>query len=255
MFQRKGEAVSKIHLGIDEKNNFKVLLYALIFFLFADALVEQFGLRNSQPFINIALMATLIINIWAVDNPRTNIISWKLGATMAIAITMVTDSLIESNFLAKFQLILAFTFIVLTTWQAWGQVMFTGRVDQNKIVGAICIYLLLGLAWAFAYLIVEAFIPGSLRGLDSELWQHNAHTMIYYSMVTLTTVGYGDISPIAPLSKFLAYMESVTGIFYTTVLVASLIGIRLAGVNSTKPIDELKRAENAEAQTEEVHTG
>lgn len=231
--------MAKFHLGIDDRNNFKVLLYALVFFLFADALVEQFKLQNSQPFINLALMVTLIVNIWAIDNPRTNVFSWKLGATLAVAITMITDSLIKSNFLAGFQLILAFLFIVLTTWQAWGQVMFTGRVDQNKIIGAICIYLLLGLGWAFAFLIVEMYIPNSFNGLDTDLWQSNAHSMIYYSLVTLTTLGYGDISPAQPVARFLAYMEAVTGIFYTTVLVASLIGIRLSGVDATKSIDEL----------------
>ena len=229
----------KIHLGIDDRNNFRILLYALIFFLFADAVVDQFQLKHSQPVINLALMITLIVNIWAVDNPRTNFLSWKLGATLAIAVIMITDSVIKSNALAKVQLILAFIFIVLTTWQAWGQVMFTGRVDENKIIGAICIYLLLGMGWAFAYLIVEAFIPGSLRGLETDLWQSNANTMIYYSMATMKTMGYGDIAPAQPLARFLAYMEAVTGIFYTTVLVASLIGIRLAGADATKPVNEL----------------
>ena len=47
-------------------------------------------------------------------------------------------------------------------------------------------------------------------------------------MVTLTTLGYGDITPQQPVARFLAYMEAITGIFYTTVLVASLIGMRLA---------------------------
>ena len=53
-------------------------------------------------------------------------------------------------------------------------------------------------------------------------------------MVTLTTLGYGDITPTSPLTRFLAYMEAAIGVFYTTVLVASLIGLRLAGYTSTK---------------------
>jgi voltage-gated potassium channel len=88
--------------------------------------------------------------------------------------------------------------------------------------------MLLGLAWGFAYLIAEAFFTGSVRGLDSQLWQNNLEQLLYYSMVTLTTLGYGDITPIQPVARFLAYMEAITGIFYTTVLVASLIGVRLA---------------------------
>ena len=147
---------------IDTKNNFIWLLGALVFFLFAGAIADQFALEHTNRIVNIALMITLVVNIWAVDNPRTNFVGWKAGATIIIATTMITDSVIESNVLAKFQLILTFVFLCMTLWQAWTQVMFTGRVNQNKIVGAICIYLLMGLAWAFAYLIVEAFVPNSM---------------------------------------------------------------------------------------------
>ncbi len=226
---------------VSERNNFTILLVALIFFLFADAIADQFDLRSTQRFVNMSLMITLLVNIWAVDNPRTNMISWKWGATMVITFTMITDSLIASNALAKFQLIMAFLFVSLTTWQAWTQVMFTGVVDTNKIVGAICIYLLLAIAWAFAYLIVETFLPGSINGLKAGVWQEKAHSLIYYSFVTLTTLGYGEITPAQPLARFLATMEAVTGIFYTTVLVASLIGIRLAGVDSQQPLDRQAR--------------
>ena len=226
--------------GINDHNNFVWLLCALVFFLFAGAIADQFELQYTNRFINVALMITLIVNIWAVDNPRTDMVSWKAGATMAIAIVMITDSMIESNFLAKFQLFMTFIFLSLTTWQAWTQVMFTGHVDHNKIVGAICIYLLLALVWAFAYQIVEAYVPGSMNGLDHDLWQHNTDDLVYYSFVTLTTLGYGDITPEEPITRFLAYMEAVTGVFYMAILVASLIGIRLAGADSHQTIEEMR---------------
>ena len=234
--------MSNLTPSITKENNYIWLLGALIFFMFAGAIAEQFALGHTNRFINIALMITLVVNIWAIDNPRTNFISWKVGATFVIIVTMITDSVIESNVLAKFQLILTFVFLCLTIWQAWAQVMFTGRVDRNKIVGAVCIYLLLGISWGFAYLIVEAFIPGSMNGLDQALWQENIDNLIYYSMVTITTLGYGDITPQQPIARFLASFESVVGIFYTTVLVASLIGMRLAGVDRSDPLEELRAA-------------
>ena len=237
--------------GVSDRNNFMLLLSALVFFLFAGAVADQFDLVHTNRFINMALMVTLIVNIWAVDSPGTKFVSWKLGATLAIAITMITDTVIESNFLAKFQLLITFIFLCLTLWQAWTQVMFTGHVDQNKIVGAICIYLLMGMVWAFAYLIVEAFLPGSFNGLDGELWQHNTDTMVYYSIVTLTTLGYGDITPEGPIAQFLAYMEAVTGVFYMAILVASLIGIRLAGVDASLTIEELEEEARERREAEE----
>ena len=111
--------------------------------------------------------------------------------------------------------------------------MFRGMVDGNKIIGAICIYMLIGIIWAFGYLVVEFLFPGSFSNLEEELWQENLEELLYYSMVTLTTLGYGDITPQQPLARFLAYMEAVVGIFYTTILVASLIGMRLAHYGET----------------------
>ena len=238
-------------LNISGTNNFIWLLGGLVFFLFAGSIADQFQLEYTNRVVNLALMITLVINIWCVDNPRTDVIGWKAGATFVIACTMITDTLIASNFLAKFQLFMTFLFLALTTWQAWSQVMFTGRVNQNKIVGAICIYLLLGLLWAFAFLIVEAFIPGSMNGLDHNQWQHNTDDLVYYSIVTLTTLGYGDITPDQPITRFLAYMEAVTGVFYMAILVASLIGIRLAGVDSSMTIEELEREARAESEATE----
>ncbi len=82
--------------------------------------------------------------------------------------------------------------------------------------------------WAFAYLIVEEIFPGSFNGLEHGAWRGNLDEFTYYSIVTLTTVGYGDISPDQPVARVMAYMEGITGIFYTTILVASLLGVRLA---------------------------
>ncbi len=230
-------------MNISGRNNFIWLLGGLVFFLFVGAIADQFELEHTNRFVNLALMIMLVVNIWCIDNPRTDFLGWKAGATFIIATTMITDSVIASNFLAKFQLFMTFLFLALTTWQAWSQVMFTGRVDQNKIVGAVCIYLLMGLLWAFAYLIVEAYFPGSMNGLDEDQWQHNTDDLIYYSLVTLTTLGYGDITPEEPITRFLAYMEAVTGVFYMAILVASLIGIRLAGVDAEKPLEQLERDE------------
>ena len=201
------------------------------------AVADQFQLTYTNRIGQPCPDAALVINIWCVDNPRTNFMGWKAGRNFMISITMVTDTIVASNFLAKFQLFMTFLFLALTTWQAWSQVMFTGRVDHNKIVGAVCIYLLMGLLWAFAYLITDAFLPGSFNGLASKQWQENTDNMVYYSFVTLTTLGYGDVLPEQPIAQFLAYMEAVTGVFYMAILVASLIGIRLSGVDSNKPID------------------
>ncbi|MEE4659466.1 MAG: potassium channel family protein [Halieaceae bacterium] len=239
---QKGGPVSDLLPHVDERNNFIILLTALVLFLFGDAVAVQFHLSDARSAVNLLMLATLVVNVWAVHSPSTNFLGWKLGASMVIGMVMVGDLFTDSVALTRFQLIMMFAFFCLTIWQAWTQVMFTGVVDRNKIVGAICIYLLLGIAWALAYLIVEAFLPGSMNGLDNGVWQEKFNSLIYYSMITLTTLGYGDITPAAPVTRFLALMQAITGIFYTTVLVASLIGLRLSGVDNRLRLEDVRVA-------------
>jgi voltage-gated potassium channel Kch len=211
---------------------------ALVFLLFSGAMFAQFESEQGQRLVNISLMITLLIAVWSLEQNQKGWMNFKVGATLLIASLMIGDTILGDDRLAFAQLIIAFSFLSLSTYQAWRQVMFTGVIDGNKIIGAICIYILLGLVWAFGYLLVEAIFPHSFNGLDHKLWQHNLQELIYYSMVTLTTLGYGDITPNAPVARFMAYMESITGIFYTTVLVASLIGIRLASYHPEETEEE-----------------
>jgi hypothetical protein len=223
---------------ITHRSNFVWLLIALLFLLFSDAMFAQLDSHQGQRLINITLMLTIVAAVWSVETSQGRWLNWKLGMTFIIAALMIGDSIIESNFLAIYQLTSSFIFLMFSLLLCWRQVMFSGTIDTNKVIGAICIYILIGLIWSFGYLIVEHLFPGSFKGLEDSLWQHNLEELIYYSLVTLTTLGYGDITPQQPLAQFLAYMEAITGIFYTTVLVASLIGMRLAhyseGISQTR---------------------
>jgi hypothetical protein len=213
---------------ITHRDNFIWLFFALIFLLFSGAVFAQFESELGRRLVNFSLTITMLIAVWSMERKRARWLNPKIGMSLVIASLMIGGSILDDYRLAIAQLVIVISFLSLTTFLAWRQVMFSGHVDRNKIVGAICIYMLIGVVWAFAYLLVEALFPGSMNGLDHREWQHNLEDMIYYSMVTLTTLGYGDITPDQPLVRFLAYMESITGIFYTTVLVASLIGVRLA---------------------------
>jgi voltage-gated potassium channel Kch len=149
---------------------------------------------------------------------------------MAIA-AIITGIVLDMLELYYIHLLLLLLFYIWATWVAAKQVLFAGAIDVNKIVGAICIYLLMGLTWAMMYLFIAQAVPGAFNGLEQLLWYDNFADVAYYSYVTLTTLGYGDISPVAPIARFLVYMEAVVGVFYMAILVASLIGV---GINESK---------------------
>ncbi len=110
--------------------------------------------------------------------------------------------------------------------------IFVKQVSGDAIFGAVCGYLLLGIIWSLLYYAVETASPGSFNipspsraGVVAERLDRGA--LSYYSFITLATVGYGDVTPITPLARTLAWIEAVAGQFYLAVLVAGLVGFKV----------------------------
>jgi hypothetical protein len=98
-----------------------------------------------------------------------------------------------------------------------------GAVTFHRIQGAVAAYLVLGVLWAEAYGLVALLRPGAFSG-SVDLGQ-GRHGWLYFSFVTLTTVGYGDIAPVHPAARSLAILEAVTGPLYLAVLLARLVAL------------------------------
>jgi hypothetical protein len=111
-------------------------------------------------------------------------------------------------------------------------------IRTDTVVGALCGYLLAAAAWANAYALIYLLRPGSFRAADAIAgrlgdWHFQRFLFSYFSVTTLTSLGYGDITPIGPLALSLSWLEVVFGQFYIAVVVAQLVGLRLS--QSIKP--------------------
>ena len=108
------------------------------------------------------------------------------------------------------------------------QVLIGPVVDLNRIAGAVCVYILLGMTWAVVYLLLALGVGDAFVGLEGqridELWPQ----LSYFSFVTLTTLGYGDITPRIPLADSLAYLEAIVGQLYVAILIGGLVGAHLS---------------------------
>jgi Ion channel len=103
-------------------------------------------------------------------------------------------------------------------------VLRRGPITTRRIEGAIAVYLLLGFSWAQAYELVALWHPGAFTGaVDGR----GSLPWTYYSFVTLTTMGYGDIMPVHPLARAGAVLEALTGQLYLTILLARLVSLEL----------------------------
>jgi len=215
---------------VSEKNNFLYLTVGIVLLLFVGAISDQFEGIVGHQLVQAFSVINIAIGIYGFKSEKMWFHS-TIGITVSIFSIVVMGVLMELLQLYYLHLLLLFCFYVWAIWLAGKQVLFTGAVDANRIVGAICIYLLMGLIWSLMYLFIAQAIPGAFNGVEQLVWYDNFANVAYYSFVTLTTLGYGDISPVAPIARFLVYMEAVVGVFYMAILVASLIGV---GINESQ---------------------
>jgi voltage-gated potassium channel Kch len=160
---------------------------------------------------------------------------------LIMGMVVIVGSVLDLAGFSILHLVMLLVFFVWVTWLSLHNVLFTGAIDRNKIVGAICIYILMGLIWALLYLLIAEIVPESFNGMPHASWLENFAAATYFSFVTITTLGYGDISPVLPLARFLVYMEAIIGVFYMAILVASLIGVRLSDYSMQKSTDDTQQ--------------
>lgn len=101
------------------------------------------------------------------------------------------------------------------------------QITMNTVFGAVCGYFLLGLFWAFVYVGMEKAEPGTFsfpEALDGDVSERLAE-LIYFSFVTITTLGYGDITPVRDVARSLVVLEAFIGQVYLVVLVARLVSL------------------------------
>lgn len=117
-------------------------------------------------------------------------------------------------------------FYALLIYSLGRQLFHAGEVNGGVIAAALCMYLIIGLLWGSGYTLVQEMHEGAFSGnlIDGGATDH-LHLFNYFSIVTLTTLGYGDITPQIPAAASLCQMEAIVGQFFTAVLVARLVGM------------------------------
>ena len=210
------------HSGIFRFSAYQLL--AVLTLLLVSAPVVQ-TLPYARPVEAALLTLVLLSAVLAVGGRRK---------MLAIAILLVSPALlvlwlehsdsrivpIGSGMVAA-MLPLGFTIVVLLRF-----VLISKRVTGEVLCAAVSNYLMIGLLWSMAYRLVELLSPCAFRSGSSGGDIHMLGlTPVYFSFVTLCTVGYGDIYPASDTARMLALMEAMTGTFYIAVLIARLVAL------------------------------
>ena len=218
---------------LSRENNFLYLFISLLLFLLSGAIVAEFTNIFSKGAFGLIIVLMLIASIRSLHTDK----SWKYVIFFLVPV-FVTLNILEHIFTGKIYLFLVLltllVFFIGIIIKAFYQVLFVGDIDANKIIGSLTLYMLLGLVWAVIYMIIMLFDPTAFSGIEVTSWQAGFSRMAYYSFVTLTTLGYGDILPKNHIAEFFAYMEAVIGVFYMAIIVSSLISLRLNSIEKKR---------------------
>jgi len=101
------------------------------------------------------------------------------------------------------------------------------EVTTEVLFAAVCVYLLIGLSWASLYVLIDLANPGSFIDTSGHAVMTSPR-YLFFSFVTLTTVGYGTMTPATDQARSLAMMEAIVGQIYITILVARLVGLHIS---------------------------
>ena len=188
----------------------------LVVFLFVlPPLVGPEG-RGRGLVVDLGFSALLLVGVAALS-ARPVVRAALFGLVLAATAVRWGPFSIQATVAAGLASIAAMTLVVLA------QAFRAGPVNVHRVQGAVAAYLLLGLVWALAYELVALGAPGAFSGTG--LGGDVRPDFIYFSFVTLTTVGYGDVTPVDPVARSLAVAEGLTGQLYPAILLARLVSL------------------------------
>lgn len=205
-----------------QQTNFFYLLIALLILLFAIPLADDLNLASAPLVRGMVFSVLLLVGIWSLRGGGR---FFKVGMAFVVAGVALNVMAINphSSFLQFGSILSLIGFLLVAITYTMKQVAVSNEISVNRIVGAICVYLLLGVIWAMSYTIVELASPNSFSGFSPMQEQGWDSEWLYFSFVTMTTLGYGDILPISATARGLAYFQAIVGQFYIAVLVAGLV--------------------------------
>ena len=207
---------------------FRILFGALLLLLITYPYLEEKPAEAGL--LSLLTSAVLLIGVYAVSHGRITL--W-LASVLAIP-ALLGDwwpAFTDGSPAPHVFLACEAAFFLCVTAVIFHKTFTEPHVSVDTLFGTVCVYLLMGLAWAGAYTYIENVAPGSFK-LGGALDQGNVplwSDLLFFSFTALTTVGYGDMTPVTSQARSLATMESTAGVLYLAILVARLLGLHLGG--------------------------
>src|SRR5881392_352712 len=200
------------------------LLIALALFFMWAPFVEE--IEGGELIVSGLFSLVLLAGVVAVADRKRVLVIAVVLAIPAIAGRWINhfrpDLIPPAVFLVAGLILIAFVVGNLLRF-----VLRAPSVNTEVLCASISAYLMLGLMWTMAYWLVDQLTPGGAFSFNTNTGTRsmNGFTGFYFSFITLSTVGYGDITPVSRIARWLAAMEAMTGLLYVAVLIARLVSL------------------------------
>jgi len=212
------------HIQKLRNTRFLLLLILILFMLVLPPFLDQF--IQTRILLDIFLTVIFVLIIYTIRLKRSQAII-ALIFVLPLIVTTWSAYLVEIKTFSMLTRIFAAFFFAYAAINILRIIVKSEKVTKETIFAAIVAYLLIALMWAFLYMILERVSPGSFSFADKGLWGETMQYE-YLSFVTITTLGYGDITPLTDQASALVMMEAVIGQIYLVVLVAWLVGMHVS---------------------------
>jgi hypothetical protein len=205
-----------------EQKGFRNLLILLLVYIFASPFLEPY--RQLNILAHLFLSVTLFVALFTIQRQqgRRSLASILLLVLLVLYWLGIYDVIQFSRQGSYLLFIAYFSLLIYSYIREFSRFQ---RVTLEILYGTLCLYLIIGLFWGSLYTLLNELQPGSYGGtLLDNAEGSKLHIFNYFSMVTLTTLGYGDITPQTPGAGSLCQLEAIIGQFFTAVIVGWMVG-------------------------------
>jgi hypothetical protein len=205
------------------------LLVVQCFIILVAAPAAATGVWGGRVAFEVSALVFAVLVFLLADGPVATVLS-VLAIACGVVVTTWRQIWALSVTFSLFDGIGSLTADLLIIYLVGRAVLAPGKITRDRVLGAIALYLALGMAFANAYRLSWGLVPASLANISSNSLASQAYSStLYFSFVTLTSVGYGDIVPVQPFVRALSNLEAIVGQLYPATLLARLVTLQLAG--------------------------
>ena len=213
---------SLIRSGTDRRKSLLrtnlILLFALSMMIFIVPVIHLVDHQLTKVLLGIVVVSGL----FAADFNKTAFRILFIFGAVVIMVTLLSFFFLKSDYIADVSILLNILFFIVVTGALVAHVATAKEVYGSTLICAVNSYLLIGLTLSLLFVLMDIVYPESFTQVDSTKGSYS--TFIYYGFVTLSTLGYGDISPDTPLARSFSIFTALFGQLYLVTIMAIIIG-------------------------------